>query len=177
MLYRRHQPRGWLELGLARGAQCIQTRLKVKYDRAFSFSVFGRLQDELYLLEASGRNRRSEEESETELVFEGTFEHENGCSGNFVVRPRANGELMSLGVYGASQTIKLSTASRHWWKGPVEMSGVANLSLRLDPGLDFSGLVIPNHVVGVLRVQGNEDGGHLPMIAPLTTLCSVTRRY
>jgi hypothetical protein len=170
MLYCRHQPKSWLEIAFARGERRIQARFKVSYGRAYRISIFGNLLGEAYLLEAVGRNRRPEDKSESELVFKGTFEHEDGCSGDFAVRPRADGELMTLGVYGAEQLIKLNSMNRSWRYGPVEMSGIANTSLRLESGLNFSELVIPNHYAGVLRVRDAETSGGLPMITVLTTL-------
>jgi len=170
MLYCRHRPKGWLAIAFARGEQSIQAEFKLKYGRSYAISIFGKLLGEAYLLEAFARNRRPEDESKTEVVFEGTFEHENGCSGDFTARPRTDGEMMTLGVYGADQAIKLNLMNRRWRNGPVELSGVSNTSLRLESGLNLSELVIPNHYVGVLRVREAEASGGLPMIAVLTTL-------
>lgn len=81
--YRREVLRSWPHIALVRGEHHLESSLRFAPQGSFGLTVNGPLIGEEYRMETSGRNQQPGDQSETELVFEGRFEHQSGCCGDF----------------------------------------------------------------------------------------------
>jgi hypothetical protein len=179
LFYRRAlSPRA--EVTFAHGTERITAEFNTKR-RGWDLLITGTLLGSPFSLEASSRRRLDGDTIDSHLpLFVGNFKHEDGACGEFTARPRDDGELLTLGVYGAAQSIRMCKIAPNASVCPVEVYGIRGVRLRFEEAPFtanhlFSAKAIPKppgqfHYAGVAIVETKLNGTRPPMAAVLTAL-------
>ena len=116
------------------GAREVETELALTQPSGYySLAAVGTLHGAPFSLEAEGRSRLQGDTCDSHVpLFLGTFEHQGGVSGDFTIRPRDDGELMTLGVYGARHSIRLVKAYPNSIESPLEVHGIPDTDIRFE---------------------------------------------
>lgn len=169
-----------IEISFVRKGRRIDAQLKSD-GRGFNCSATGRLLDSPFTIEALSRRRLDGDTSDSIIpLFEGSFKHENGASGNFTAKPRIGGELLRMGVYGADPQICACKLDPEANVCPVEVYGIPGLRVRFEeppftPRHLFSANQIPKPpgpacYSGVAIPETDSDDAIPPAVAVLTAL-------
>jgi hypothetical protein len=96
-----------LKLAFVCGGISCAAKVAVEYLPRHSYACRGDLFGRPFSFEALSRNRLDENERDSHVpLFAGSFQHEGGPSGDFQVRERSDGELMTVGFFGAPRSIR-----------------------------------------------------------------------
>lgn len=168
------------------GQQSHEATMEVEHLPAFGVACSGDLFGKQYALEAlSQRRLPGDAEDATRLQFAGRFEQGDGFSGDFTIAERADGELMTLGLYGKFSTIRVIKVHSSLVICPVHVTGLGNdieicLESPGDPLLSpvagratMQPFTAANSYVGYCVTKNALSNGTVPMPALLTTLMLV----
>jgi hypothetical protein len=134
-----------------------------------------------FTMEADSRARLpGDTKDATKIQFAGRLEHEDGPSGDFTIRSQANGELMSLDLYGAPTEIRAKKTDSRAVQCPLEIHGLGvDIDFRLESANDpwhppairrdeLPARPAKRYYAGFYRVP-SELGGDIPPAAPVLT--------
>jgi len=168
-----------LDIDCVRGSQRVELEFIVDRERNYyNVAANGQLLGAKFSFEAFSRRRLPGDEKDSPTpLFVGTFNHTEGVSGNFTVRPQPDGELMTLGVYGAPPAFHMVKYNPHRIASPVELWGIPNWNVRfVDPyqceppvpkSVIRAGGNKPRHYSGYCTANDSSTDGRLPMPAVL----------
>lgn len=112
-----------------------EATVSVKSVGIYDLSFQGDLVGAPYSMEVESRWRLPGDlKDAARIQFVGRFEHEDGVSGDFTIREQANGELMTLGIYGTPQTIRVVKIKPHLVLCPLEVLGISGADICLETG-------------------------------------------
>jgi hypothetical protein len=141
-----------LEMVCVYGSRRIEAVFSIRRERYYNASAEGKLLGAKFSFEAFSRRRLpGDEKDSTTPLFDGTFNFAEGVSGDFVVRPDPDGELMTLGVYGAPHAFQLIKSTTHRTASPVELRGMAGWEVRFEDPAQYEPAIPKN----ALRAAGN----------------------
>jgi len=121
------------EIACVSGSRRIEAVFSIRRERYYNATAEGKLLGNNLSFEAKSRRRLpGDEKDSTVPLFLGTFNYAEGVSGDFIVRPKADGELMTLGVYGAPPAFKLIKTLVNPGASPVEVRGVPGWEVRFE---------------------------------------------
>ncbi len=104
-----------------------EATMEVEHLPAFGVACSGELFGKQYTLKAlSQRRLPGDTEDATRVQFAGSFEQMDGPSGDFTIAERADGELMTLGLYGAPSSIRAVKVQSTLVICPVRFTGLGN---------------------------------------------------
>lgn len=162
------------------GSRRIEAAFSVRRERYYNASAEGVWLGAKFNFEAVSRRRlRGDERDSIVPLFIGTFNHTDGVSGDFVVRPKPDGELMALGVYGARPAFRLVKTRADTTASPVEVSGVSNWEVRFEDPAHYEPSISkrelraagnPQYYAGYCRTQRGPRDGLPPMPGVLITM-------
>ena len=102
--------------------------------------------------EATSRRRISGDEADSIVpLFVGTFRYAGGVSGDFVIQPKLDGELMTLGVYGTPPAFRLIKTRPRESASPLEVRGFPGWDVIFEDPVQYE-ISIPKRE---LRAAGN----------------------
>jgi hypothetical protein len=165
-------------------AERIGMLVSIRRERWNIFAT-GTLLGQPFRLEARSRRRLDGDERDSAVpLFSGTFNHQEGVSGEFTIAPRNHGELMTLGVLGAAPLIRVDKIWAENSISPVQVHGIPEVDLRFEQRHSYRyELSIPKneipsppgarHYVGRCRAPRISFGKTPPMISVLATLAIV----
>ena len=171
-----------------------EATMEVEHLPAFGVACSGELFGKRYTLEAlSQRRLPGDTEDATGLQFAGSFEQMDGPSGDFTIAERADGELMTLGLYGTPSSIRVVKVQSSLVTCPVQVTGLGNdievcLESPGDPLLSpiaarasMQSFTAANSYVGYCVTKKEYSDETVPMPALLTTFMLISelilRRY
>ncbi len=129
----------------------------------YSLAVEGTLLNTKFALEARSRRRLEGDACDSHVpLFVGTFEHQNGASGDFTIRPQDNGELMTLGVYGTPHSIRVVKVRPDRTESPLEIHGIPDVDIRFERfGDTWHPPSVPKDEIPVKRGRGIGPGTYV----------------
>ena len=161
------------------GSRRIEASFSIRPERSYNASAEGELLGATLSFEAKSRRRLPGDEEDSRVpLFVGTFNYAEGVSGDFVVRPKSDGELMALGVYGAPPAFLLIKTDPSRTESPVEIHGVPGWKIHFEDAAKYEPSVSkkelraagnPLHFAGYC-VGRSESNGNLPMPGVLVTM-------
>ncbi len=167
------------EIACVCGSRRIEASFSIRPERSYNASAEGELLGATLSFEAKSRRRLpGDEENSRVPLFVGTFNYAEGVSGDFVVRPKSDGELMALGVYGAPPAFHLIRTDPSRTASPVEILGVPGWKIHLEDPAQYEPSISkkelpaagnPLHFAGYC-VGRAERNGNLPMPGVLVTM-------
>jgi hypothetical protein len=130
--------RGGEEVTFVSGTKRIEAEFSVQSEGAYDLIVRGELLGAKLAWEARSRRRLpGDEEHSVTPLFQGTFNHAGGVSGDFVVRPKRDGELMTLGFYGAPPAVQLIKFNPIYVASPVEVRGLPGTEVSFEDPTEY----------------------------------------
>lgn len=129
----------------------------------YSLAAEGTLLNTKFALEARSRRRLEGDTRDSHVpLFVGTFEHQDGASGDFTIRPQDNGELMTLGVYGTPHSIRVVKVRPNRTESPLEVHGIPDADIRFERfGEAWHTPSIPKDEIPVKRGRGIGPGTYV----------------
>lgn len=129
----------------------------------YSLAAEGTLLNTKFALEARSRRRLEGDTRDSHVpLFVGTFEHQDGASGDFTIRPQDNGELMTLGVYGTPPLIRVVKVLPNRTESPLEVHAIPDVDIRFER---FRGEwytpSVPKDEIPVVRGRGIGPGTYV----------------
>ncbi len=123
--------KGRLDWTCVCGTKQIEAELALSNPSGYySLMADGMLLGTNFKLEARSRSRLEGDTRDSHVpLFVGSFEHQGGVSGDFTIRPRPDGELMTLGVYGACPSIRVVKLWPNRTESPLEVHGISNVDI------------------------------------------------
>ena len=162
------------------GPKRIEAAFAIQRERYYNATAEGKLLGAKLSFEAKSRRRLPGDEKDSMVpLFVGTFNYAEGVSGDFVVRPKPNGELMALGVYGAPPAFQLIKTDPSRRASPVEIRGVPGWEIHFeDPSQyetsvrnrELCGAGNPLHFAGHCVGRAESNGNLPPMPGVLVTM-------
>ncbi len=140
-----------LEIACVRGSRRIEAGFSIGRERYYNATVEGELLGAKFHFEAVSRRRlHGDEEDSVTPLFIGSFNLAEGVSGDFTVRPKLDGELMALGVYGAPPAFHLVKTAPTHTASPIELRGIPNWTVRFEDPNEYQ----PSIAKSALRLAG-----------------------
>lgn len=156
--------------------------------RNYGASLDGELLGATFRFEAKSRRRLAGDTADSGVpLYVGRFEHEAGASGDFTIRPKPDGELMTLGVYGAPHLFKVVKTDPARVACPVEVHGLPGMEMRFEDPNDpwhkpsfskreLSAAGEPRHYAGYCVAHRVRDQTLPPMLAVLVAMTLAYQR-
>ena len=133
------------------GTRRIEAAFSVR-SHYYNVSSEGELLGTKLSFEAKSRRRLPGDQRDSHVpLFIGTFDYAEGVSGDFMVRPKPDGELMTLGVYGAPPAFQLIQTWLNRSASPVEVRGVPDWEIHFEDPTYYE----PSIAKRELRAAGN----------------------
>jgi hypothetical protein len=180
LLFARHPRQGkGLELRLVAGDAVVKGKLEVDSPDQRNYAVRGEVGGDAYRWQAEPRRELDVVSRSEAPMFAGTFTHGGGPEGTFHVR-RKGDELMTLGVFGASHSVRGTVAESSNPDGAVIVRGLPDLGLRLEHARMYSPTALDdddiraagdrNDYAGFCADRAGRPGSPLPAISVVTAL-------
>lgn len=180
LFFVRHPRQGnGLELRFVAGDAVVTGTLEVESPDRRNYAVRGEVGGDDYRWQAEPRRELDGVRRSAAPMFSGTFAHDGGPEGTFHVRRRGD-ELVTLGVFGASHSVRGTVAESSNPDGAVIVRGLPDLDLRLEHSRMYSPIALDdddiraamdrNDYAGFCVDRAGRPGSPLPAISVVTAL-------